>query len=436
MSLFGIFAAGFLVAALVLPPWTLLVGDFLTAHWFDDTSLAGVRLALSDVALLCFAGALVLGRREEHERPAIPWQRLWWLLVLFLCGAYLVAPMNQQHLTDPVRALWQLLRYAVKPVILYPLTVAFLARGERLPRVLLAIALSGAFVAFEGIEQGSETTQRAGGVFRTGNYMSGALLLPVLLSAGRVLFARGRAERMAHLVLLLVMLRGFMFGGSRGAFVGLLAGGLCLGAGFWILERGRFVMAAVLGVAVLIGTFVIKPDLLERPRVARLLSASEGTEAHTFVWRLEQRWPHFLAIAWANPVFGVGTDVDESLSDSANTPHNGYISIAVKWGIPVLVLVVSFAGIGVFASLSAFLRDGDRARREWALLCFAGFGGFLTHNLVEATFLIEYARRIFLLLVGVAVVLHRMPELFSAAVVRPAEPEPPEESPPPPQGAA
>lgn len=415
---------------LAVAPWTLLVGDFLTAHWFDDASVGGVRLALSDIALLCFAGALLLGRREEQERVAIPWLGCWVLLALALCGAYLAAPMNQQHLTDPVRVSWQLLRYGVKPVIFYPLTIAFLARSDRLPRVLLAIALSAAFIALEGILQGTETTQRAGGLFRTGNYMAGALLLPILLSAGRVLFAPGRGERALHFALLLVMMRGFMFGGSRGAFVGLLAGGLCLAWGYRILERQRFVSLLMIAVLALVGAFVVKPDLLERPRVARLLSASEGTEAHTLVWRVEQRWPHFLAMALENPVFGVGTDVDETLSASANTPHNGYLSIAVKWGIPVLLLVAAFAAIGIFSALGTFFRDEDRGRREWALLCFAGFGGFLTHNLVEATFLIEYARRIFFLLVGTAVVLRTMPLLFSEGLARPEEPVPGEDSPP------
>ena len=80
-----------------------------------------------------------------------------------------------------------------------------------------------------------------------------------------------------------------------------------------------------------------------------------------------------------------GTAVDESLGDAANTPHNGYIALAVRYGFPVALLYVFF-GFGAFANgLRTFRKTRLTRLRLFAITLASPMIGILAHNMIEST---------------------------------------------------
>src|SRR5262249_20310760 len=151
--------------------------------------------------------------------------------------------------------------------------------------------------------------------------------------------------------------------------------------------RQRIRQLATVDMLILVGITLVRGNPLERPTVKRFVAedAEEQEHGSTLQWRREQRWPHFLEQVRRHPFLGVGTDVDLSLGDEGNTPHNGYLSIAVTNGVPALVLFLLL----VAAALREAWFASRRAREEWqrpiAVAVSAGLVGVLVHNLVDST---------------------------------------------------
>jgi uncharacterized membrane protein YhaH (DUF805 family) len=94
----------------------------------------------------------------------------------------------------------------------------------------------------------------------------------------------------------------------------------------------------------------------------------------------------FIAKAWENPILGSGTAVDTGLGDSANTPHNGYISMAVVYGFPVPILYIYFGYRQIMNCLLTLRRSRDLKKKIWAISVTGPVIGILLHNLIESTF--------------------------------------------------
>ena len=146
----------------------------------------------------------------------------------------------------------------------------------------------------------------------------------------------------------------------------------------------------------------VKPELLERPTIRKLLTLTEGTKDANFQWRIQQRWPHFVSIALEHPLLGTGTVIDPTLGKAANTPHNGYIAVAVKNGLPALGIMVLFAWLSLLRILRAVLHARDHASGIQALCIGAALIGLLTHNLVEYTFMRGFIAKLYWLLIAYA----------------------------------
>ena len=155
---------------------------------------------------------------------------------------------------------------------------------------------------------------------------------------------------------------------------------------------------------ILVGITLVRGNPLERPTVKRFLAADavEEEQGGNLQWRMEQRWPHFLEQVRRHPWLGVGTETDLSLGDIANTPHNGYLSIAVTRGVPALalflLLVANALREGRFAS--------RRAREEWqrfmAVAVSAALVGVLVHNLVDSTLMLPQVLQSFWMFAAMA----------------------------------
>lgn len=407
--------AAALGTALVGPLYTLLVGDLLLGAWPAQWDVGGVLLDPTDVLL----GALVTGLllRGRRTRPiAVPYLRLWLLLGLLLSAAYLLTPLSREYLTDPVRIVYQLYRYCWKPILLFPLAALLLCRRDRLPTVLLVLVAVGDLCALQGIPEGYAGL-RAHSPFDSANSLGAALVVPILAALALALLRPSRRIWLFSLASLPVLLRAFLFTGSRGAFAAVMVGVSLM---LVLLVRtpasrprvARFALAAAAVLLLLV--VVVKPGLSQRPNVQRLLSLSEGTEASTFRWRIEERWPHFWRIAVAHPWFGTGTEVDPSLGERANTPHNGYLAIAVWSGFPALAVYLAFAFTALANSIRMRRLWRDPELRAFAAVNASALLAILVHNIVDSVILMPFVAKLFWMHTAFAAMAVRQPELFLA----------------------
>jgi len=412
-GLLAIVAPIVLVLALGYPPHFLLLLDLVLVVVSGDWSL-GLRVDVTDLVFLGLVIALLARRGKRGTIASLrpPYMRLWVLLGVLSSIAYLLAPTSQEYLTDPARIAYQVYRYCWKPILYYPLTIALLAEPRKLRTALVAVIVSADLAALQAIQQGY-VGDRANGPFSAPNALGSAMIIPSLLCLAGILTSTPPRQRAFYLVSSALLARTLLFSGSRGAFVATLAASalvVCFLLGKTQVRQRIFRLGAIVG---LLGVVLLasSPGLLERPNVKRMLSASEGVEADTFQWRLQERWPHFWRIVQQNPWFGVGTEVDLSLGRDANTPHNGYLAIALISGLPALGVILTFALLGVRSGLRVYRRARYRRQSVFGITIAAALIGVLIHNIDDATLQQAFISKVFWLLTGLAVAVARRPAL-------------------------
>lgn len=448
--LFPIVAA--VVAALTRrgAPTHLLVLDLIFVLLPGGWVVAGIMVNPTD---LVFAGIITIFlRRGVKWQAEVPMYRLWILLGVLQSLAYVHAPQNHEYLTDPLRAVYQLYRYCWKPILYYPISAILLADRRTLDRIWLCLLLVADAASLQGVVQGFQGA-RASGPFAGTNALGGVLLTPMLV-AGTLLLrgaVGGSATTMTHIldwvlfgrrsghlgrslrpglvlfygISILLMARALVFSNSRGAFVALLAGVLLCTVCLWTTVHGRGQVVRTAAVAVLlVGMLLaVRPSVLEGPNVQRLASVSGGTDVDNFRWRLEQRWPHFTHRVLTSPLLGFGTEVDPALG-AMNTPHNGYLALALVHGIPAASIFVFFGIVALHTGLRVSRDSQDPWERSFGLGAAASILGLLIHNLVDATFLMHFVACLFWMLVAAMLTARRRADaaLSAPARTRPSRP--------------
>lgn len=392
--------------AFVMLPGSWYVGGV----WLDPTDLvfAGIGLAF-------------LVRRQERLaafKHRVPYLGVWVALGIVASIAYLSAPINSPYLTDPFRIAYQLYRYTWKSLLYFPLSVMLLGDRRKLQVILFVTLAAADAAALQGISQGY-AGDLASGPFDTKNALGGVLVAPMVISIAGVMYPESTRRLVFYAVSTLLMARALLFSQSRGAQVAVFLGVGFLAYRLFTTAYGRsrivrfIAWAAVLAVVVM----TLKPNVLQSPDVQRLFSTSQGTEDDTMQWRMQERWPHFWKKVVDNPWFGVGTDVDPTLGDTGNTPHNGFLAIAVIEGVPALCLFLTLILQGIRNGLLAFKRGADWWQRVLGLTTAAALIGTLVHNTDDATLLMPFIGNMVWMLTAVAVLSAKRYSIAAPTVV-------------------
>jgi O-antigen ligase len=401
------------VVTLYARPHALLVAGLLCVVLpQSDWIIANTRIDPRDLILVALVVAVLLRPRPMSFR-SVPYIGLWVVLGILTSIAYVHAPINQPNLTDPARIAYQIYRYCWKPILFYPLAYLLIGNDPKARAdTVTGILISGVIVSIHASIQGYGLEDPKA-FFSGGNSMGGALLVPFVFALAGSLEGRSTRRVLLHLAALLIITRGIIFANSRGAFVATVAGVgafMCLML-TWQIGRKAVARVIVSGVVFTVLLFIAVPNLLERPNIQHILTAIKGTSDSNFQWRATERWPVFMEKIEQHPWFGMGTNRDLSLSEAANTPHNGYLSLAVTYGIPAASVMVLFVVFGVVNSFRASRRTRQPRDRIFLLATTGGLTGMLVHNIVESTFMIPFVYDLAWVLTGIttAILLKRSP---------------------------
>jgi O-antigen ligase len=351
-----------------------------------DVIVAGARVGPSDILFAALVIGLVLRDRRALLASRLPHLLLWLALGLALSASYLVAPVNQHQLVNPLSTAYQLYRYCWQPILPYFLGVLLLSSPERLRQLLYALTIIGGIVGLGGMLEGARG-QQATSAFDTGNSLGGWLIVTIPCAIALLTMGASRRRKLLITLALSCMLGALVYSHSRGSFIGFAGGLAFMSLLLFSRELGlrRLVRLALTAGALLLVAALLKPGLLGRPNVRPFLELTQGEEVSTLEWRREVRWPHFYALAQERPWVGQGTYVDSSLGRRANTPHNGFLAIAVRSGFPALALYVAFGLLAIRNGAHLFRRHAEPDVALAALGLATAVASVLVHNFAEST---------------------------------------------------
>lgn len=412
--LLGVLLAIGMLVALFGPIYYLLCGDMLLSYYQGFWTLGGTRVDYTDLMVACLAVAMVLrAQRDPDAQAKIPYLYGWLLLAIFLSLAYLVAPQNQRNLTDPIRIGYQLYRYCWKPLIYFPLALLLLRDSKKIDRLLMCMLVGVDICALVVIKEGFAGVDAAAGPFGHGNAFASITVTSCMVSFAYLFHATSKLRFAFAGCSFLILFRAVLFSESRAGLLSILmsVAFFCVLMAFMPSGRSRLGKFAPLLVLAPILVVILRPDVLKSQTAQHAISVTEGSQAGTMQWRMKERWPHFMEKAKEKPILGTGTAVDLSLGDSANTPHNGYIALAVRHGFPVAILYIFFGFGALINGVIAFFKTRITRLKIFAAMTASPMVGILAHNMIESTITAQVLlQNMFWLFIGLNAIVRFYPE--------------------------
>lgn len=240
------------------------------------------------------------------------------------------------------------------------------------------------------------------------NGIGGFLILPGFLALSLGLYGSTLREKLFYRSSLFVHIVALWYVQSRGAVMAFFVGLICFGLVDGFLYRKKGLVTLMLGSLLIVTTIlVVKPDFGEKSGIKGSYTGlvEDPTQVNTFQWRLKHRWPYFLEKVLSNPFLGVGEGSDRSLGKTGNTPHNGYLELAVTSGIPSLVVFLTFITIAMRKTLSVLKNCKDDFGSRLAIGMLCGMVAICIANIVDGHFLNRWVQPWIWVSISLSVVL-------------------------------
>jgi hypothetical protein len=242
---------------------------------------------------------------------------------------------------------------------------------------------------------------RAFGTLGHANEFAGFLILTLSISIA--LFFIDKEYKLRKYLPFLILIQGLalILSLSRGGWLGIMVSVIIIFSISKLYKQLSLMPIAIMGIILTVSMYAVFPkiDLLPGNISARLFSIKNYDNDPAMLPRYA-RWNHFLEISMKRPIIGIGTvtteSVDEKFMGIAASPHNTFLSVAVKRGYIALIIIVTI--IMKFASQAKELyKSGtDSFFRALGLGAFAGlcglfgiagmFGSFLEETQVNILF--------------------------------------------------
>ena len=370
--------------------------------------LNGVKVHDVVIAVLglTVASAVLTGlhRRDRFAERIVATLMVFWVaLLIWSSVTYLYGAANQWLLSTPVKNAWYVYRQIVRVLLPFPLILLFLRDAQPAGRALDVTLVVHGGLALHAVMTAPQTKYVAVGPFETGNQLAGYLVPIVPFAAARLFLSGSWRTRLLALGVLLVILRAIWLTGSRGGLAAAVATFLPL---VMIVPRRRFAAAVGVGLVVGLVGLLTQGDILNSPKLQRFLTLGHFENQETYKWRQEQ-WALFMDRLAEHPWMGTGSDVDRSLADldRAQTPHNTYLGIAMRSGVPGLALWLAVLGLAALASIRGLLAPTAEGQARMLYVGVLGMIlGLAVHGFGEATLLLPQVQFFFWVVLGFTLV--------------------------------
>jgi hypothetical protein len=336
-------------------------------------------LVAAAVTFLC----VVFRKRSESLRPPFFAHGIAWIFLLYVLWIWIQTPFAVSDTQIEGAVLFT--KYFVLMYMIYVIVDS----SDRV-RDFLLLHVAGCFylawLAYTSV--GGGRLEGVGGPgIDDSNTMSMQFATGII--AGSVLLMTERGWRFwLPAVSMPFLVNGLMQGSSRGAFLGLVAGGLCL---FWLKPRAyrkQFLAFGVLGL--LLFAYLANQMFLERMGTLTAVTSDEAeldfSAASRFVI-MRAQWQMFL-----DHPLGAGHEGTAQLSPAylapeyltrgadgtlARSSHNTFMSVLVDQGVPGIMLLAMLL-VWVWRSIGAVTKRSGTVPRVW------GYGAAISAALAVA----------------------------------------------------
>lgn len=243
-------------------------------------------------------------------------------------------------------AAWKEFNFVFIKAIVMFIVMVNVVRNERRLKGLLLLAISvGCVISLSAVNKyrsgqfdaGDEIGRvvgNIGGMFGNQNDMALHLVTMIPITIALLLATSNPFKRLIYLACVLLMLLGNFVTFSRGAFLGLIAGGAVL---IWKLRRRNPALALVLIVFALGAPIVLVPGGYGN-RVASILTPTGDASGFT----RKQLLFDSLYVSLRHPLLGVGMGNSRVILTRGQVSHNAYTQVASEMGLAALVIYVMF----------------------------------------------------------------------------------------------
>jgi O-antigen ligase len=331
------------------------------------------------VGLACFFYAVF----HLIERRTFPAFLRTWNARLFLI---LAAVAIMSYFTKSLTALGfdPLLSY-ISFLLLFFITLTVVDSLDRLHWVLMAyvgsVALASLYVIREWQQDGFRNS-RPGWIVGDPNGFGVVASLCLPLAFCLMLERRPIWERLFYAGSLFVTVLAVIAGASRGGFLGLLAGFLCV-----VLKSGRSVRNLLLACIIIVPISLLLPSSPVQRFLHPSWTDTLAVESRTAAWK------GGMAMVVSHPLFGLGLgnfkllvlQYEEGEFLVQSLAHNTYLEIAAELGIPALALFLALF-LSSYLCLEKVRRQAVQLRIRFLEVVARGIEGGLAGYLASAFF--------------------------------------------------
>jgi putative inorganic carbon (HCO3(-)) transporter len=259
--------------------------------------------------------------------------------------------------------------------------------------MMVTVAIVALVTIYEGWEHAGESfyRSRARGIAGQANILGSFFSSYMFLFLGFFLtFPRHRVRGWLPMLGFLLSGRAIMFTFSRGAYLGLVAGGL---VACWFRHKLLFLAAVAVGAFVLTHPQVLPAGIryrLEMTTVDHKMDLSHPPQARRLEKSVSTRmeiWEGAVKMIQAHPWWGMGYGAFESFIAHYTggritnmNAHNTFLMIAAELGLPALAVFLSLLTLAVGWAAWLYRRAQDPVMRAIALGVVAGVAGMVVAN--------------------------------------------------------
>jgi O-Antigen ligase len=402
MTIIALFFLGSILVISCRSPYAAvsLITVFISL-WIEWTfhAIFDVRIGLVDVAVVGGLLGVLFSSGSMQRNEKVPLKGL--ILIYMVISMLAFLGNLPLKFPGPLRIIWASYK-TIYITLGYFLFYNVLNSAKRIQKSVNLVLLSSFFCSIIGIIQSFTQTPigfrigtygesivfknpitanlRAFGTFIHSNEFGGFLILPLSISLTLFLLDEGYKYRKYLPLLILVQGVALMLTLSRSAWMGFLVSFMIISYYSRIYKRPSFLIIILLFplmVTILHATFP-KMDFFPGNISARLSTVKKAKDDPAMVPRYA-RWDYFLERSLEKPFIGHGIISDEAtfehFSDYAVSPHNAYLSIAVKRGYIALGIIILIVIKIAVSAEKLYKSSKDSFLKAIGLGIFAGIVG-------------------------------------------------------------